>query len=475
MRTSLGQVNIDRDAIADGVDRATATARLQQVVARALADPTTVTLEIQGAARLTAGQARALRQAAVVGRKVVLVVDAVDLGRLAVDRLCVHAGAGMLVVRAPIALHGDPALRGRLAAARVPWQLRDAAPQPAPKQPRRTRWPDAAEWIAIDLGIRRVWRADLHADDAADLEAAAQSAGLHALRGALVNMDDGGMWHHGSERDGRVLLYVGPDPADLARADAIERDTLAWRAAGRFGQAGARVDPAANNDRAMAALLGYPVCCGEAFVQGHQTWTADDAQTTAEVAYYALRAARATAAANGTPDRRLGFFSPLSGACVLRHYPCRLDCAESLAQAAAIDAAAWARDPARQQRDEAARADALLLFASGATLPLRGEPQSDGSLHHPTPMTAGRLSWAPYWQPMLQRLVPLLDNARALRPRFSHAGSGGVDVIDAAGGSAGLALEGGFPAGGPQRDFPRLLVFPAGRSWASAATPARRG
>lgn len=314
------------------------------------------------------------------------------------------------------------------------------------------RWTEATEWIAIELGLRRVWRLDLEPALCDDLERCAAANGIAVRRGAAVAMDDAGLWHQ--QNPDRVLLYLGRDPVDLARADALERDTLGLAA--RRGDHGG-VDPAADNDREMAALLGYPRCCTEAFVAGHQLWTASDASQLAEVAFFALRAARATESAAGRADRRLDFTSPLAGATAARHYPCRLDCPETLAIVAAIDAAAWGRDSYRQARDEVVRADATLLFASGGALPLRGT-LVDGVLHDPAPLH-GPIAWAPHDRALREVLGSWLADAAAIRPTHPARGPGGVCRRRRDGTEDALTLPGGFPGSTQHPDFPRLLWF----------------
>lgn len=324
---------------------------------------------------------------------------------------------------------------------------------------RAPRWRDAAEWIALELGLRRVWRLDLPAAMLPSLEQTAADAGMALRRGAAVTIDDAGLWH--AEGADRWLVYVGPHADDLREADARERDTLslaARRAAGDAAFAdGHEVDPAAENDRVMARLLGYPDCCRDAFLDGHRAWTAADAATIAEVAFFGLRALRATAAAGGQPDRRLDFLSPLAGATVLRHYPCRLDCAGSTALAAAIDAEAWRRDPARRQRDLAVRADATLLFASGAAVPLRGTPVP-GGIASPQVLD-GRRSWAPHWAAVEAQVLPQLQGLASLGTAGAPSGAGGVVGTGPDGAVRPLTLFGGFPEPVAHAEFPRLLVF----------------
>ena len=329
----------------------------------------------------------------------------------------------------------------------------------APTPPQLPRWPDAAEWIALELGLRRVWRIDLSPALADDLKRCAAEHGLAVLHGATTAIDDAGLWRE--DEDGRRVLYVGRNAADLAAADRLERATLALtaaRAAQRESHVGG-VDPAAENDLAMASLLGYPACCAAAFVEGHQRWLAADASHEAEVAAFALRAARATAAAGGIGDRRLDACNPCIGASPLRHYPCRLDCEASIALADAIDAEAWRRDPPREARERAARADATLVFASGAALPLRGTLDG-GALREPTALLDRPLTWAPHAGALRAELVPWLAGARALRPMHDVAGPGGVWREGAAGERRALEAPGGFPQARPHPDYPRLLLFP---------------
>jgi hypothetical protein len=120
---------------------------------------------------------------------------------------------------------------------------------------RRLRYPlgsGQAEEIALAEGVKPALRQLLAADKVDDARRRFEEAGFHVVAAGSVVRDgenrlvrpEPGMSHL------LVPLFVGKDPASLEEAASCE---LAWR------------DVGAN--RRMGALLGYPDCCVEGFVQ----------------------------------------------------------------------------------------------------------------------------------------------------------------------------------------------------------------
>jgi len=225
----------------------------------------------------------------------------------------------------------------------------------------------AIESLALQAGLRRLWRLDLETPRAELLAAAITAgrmgdgpfagAGLHVAMSAAVTLDERDHLRAGGGQ--MTIVYVGRDPADAERARVIEAE-MAARAAG------ARPDAEACSDdleRELGALLGYPTCCTEAFLEGHRHW--QPGHPLAETTFYALRAL----ARSERLDPRLDFTSPLSGACLIRHYVCRFDCSASLRLAAALEAEQLARTgcPSR-------RSIATLLYPDAGAVALEGEP-----------------------------------------------------------------------------------------------------
>ena len=227
----------------------------------------------------------------------------------------------------------------------------------------------AIESLALQAGLRRVWRLDL-ATPRAELLSAAIAAGragegpfggtgFHVATSAAVTLDERDHLRGGGGGQ-TTIVYVSRDPADAERALAIE-------AALEGPAAGATRDPEAGSDahgRELGALLGYPTCCTEAFLEGLPHWRPGAAL--AETTFHALR----SLARSARLDPRLDFTSPLSDVCLIRHYVCRFDCAASLELAAALEAEQLARTGRRPSR----RSIATLLYPDAGAVALAGEP-----------------------------------------------------------------------------------------------------
>lgn len=126
--------------------------------------------------------------------------------------------------------------------------------------------------------------------------------------------------------EGRVLFYAGRRRDDVEEAAALDAAILA---------PGGGPDRSAATRR-LGALLGYPTCCVEAFAA---SWPVPD--NAAPIAAAAARSAR---------------FDPLLDNVTLSvchltgWFPCRYDCAASVEEAAAVEAALAAQDPAGAAR-----------------------------------------------------------------------------------------------------------------------------
>ncbi len=99
-------------------------------------------------------------------------------------------------------------------------------------------------------------------------------------------------------------------------------------------------------DSVVGEVLGFPPCC-RAFFEAN--WPKAAAERQGDLAPLVLEATR-TAGAEGPHDWRLNLFARYFGAEILSHFPCRCDCAASLAQAQRLEAGLRLLDPERAAR-----------------------------------------------------------------------------------------------------------------------------
>ena len=292
----------------------------------------------------------------------------------------------------------------------------------------------AIELLALQAGLRRVWRLDLETPRADVLAAAIAAgragdgpfagAGLHVATSAPMTLDERD--HLRPDAGQMTIVYVSRDPADAERALAIEAG-IAVPVALRDADAGSDA-----LGRELGALLGYPTCCTEAFLASLPQWRPGD--PLAETTFHALRAL----ARSERLDPRLDFTSPLSDACLIRHYVCRFDCPASLELAAALEAEQLARTGRRSLR----RSVATLLYPDAGAVALAGEPDGralrSARIVPPSPGTT--------------RAAPSERHAAALAPLLTKA-SVLVDEPD------GAALRTADGSTCKLDGAPRLLVF----------------
>ncbi len=302
---------------------------------------------------------------------------------------------------------------------------------------------ETLEEMAVRLGLRRVWRAELPLAEA-EVLGAHPPPGLIVLPGAQITLDPETTLAFDAPGATMQILYLARDRADAEAARAAD-------------MAAATRDPEqlVTAHRELGQLLGYPECCVTAFLAAQTARTAADAADVTEHAFAVLQAGRGSQLF----DRRLNFGSPIDDACFVRHVPCSFDCAASLAQVAELEAEMTRIAPERLATKLALRVDAALIFADSAHLPLRGEWQADGSLLHPvvaaewdsnTPR--GRIAQRAY-----DAIAGQLAQAMALAPSHGFDGPGGV-IATLADGTQVQLTTGDLGASGA---FPRLVVFAA--------------
>ncbi len=314
---------------------------------------------------------------------------------------------------------------------------------------------ESVEAAALRLGLRPAWRLDQPIALAEELAAEAArwfpfgGQGMAAYLGMRFREHSSGWFDCTASDPDRQLVYFARDVRDAVRADCLER-AMAERqaAAARAPQAGDDSATSEALDRQLGALFGYPACCIESVVQGHRQWREGQQASVAETAWFALTAARASP----RWDWRLDPTTPLQDTVWIRHYPCRWDCADSLALVGKLAE----HQPRRALQALAERPDATLLWADGTALPLRGVRVSDAELRDPQPLVPQDASQrAEKTRRAARALQPLISQAQALVAAHDLPGPGGVHVRDGAGGLLPLL----WPDGGQHPDFPRLIVF----------------
>lgn len=303
---------------------------------------------------------------------------------------------------------------------------------------------EEVEEIAIRLGLRKVWRSELPLAEAEALGAHLPD-GLQAILGlrTTLNPEKDLRW----ERPEATwqIQYLAPDVEDAEAARAAELTINAG-------------DPQTAPDahRKLAELLGYPKCCVDAFLQDMDERALPQWAGVAENAFAMLRAARRSE----NLDRRLEFNTPVDDGCLVRHTPCRLDCAESLAQVQKIEDELEKIAPKRMSQKRKLRADGVLLFADSAEIPLRGvwQPAETGAqLTQIQPLETWQAGYprARIAERALAAVRAQLEQAVALEPTHPLEGPGGVTVVLADGTRQPLESP-----GVPQHpQFPRLVVF----------------
>ena len=302
---------------------------------------------------------------------------------------------------------------------------------------------DRLEQIAMRLGLRRVWRSELPLADAEAL-GAHPPAGLHVVHGPRTTLDPESRLEFEVAHSTWQIQYLALDLADAEAARDAELAAI-------------DADIAAGEDahRRLAQLFGYPTCCVDAFLAAVRARQQPQWRGVAENAFAALQAARSSQLL----DRRLDFAIPTDDGCTVRHTPCRYDCGESLQMVAAIEAELGRIAPGRLAAKRALWADAALIFADSAQIPLLGTRSADGGLGALTVVTDWRSSGprAVIAQRALNAVAAQLASAVALRATYPLSGPGGVTLRLADGSEQPLESP-----GVPQHpEFPRLLVFAA--------------
>ncbi len=317
----------------------------------------------------------------------------------------------------------------------------DRLPPPPPAES-----DDPVELIGLRLGLRKVWRADMPAAEAESL-LAQPPAQLVAVPGPAVAFDP---------FQGMTVVEGGPLRIVYLAATQAAAEAARAAEANITTAQGTLTDPASH--RVLGELLGYPDCCITAFAAAEAARSDPKWAGVAENAYAALVAARSSK----VPDRRVDFTTPVQDGCFIRHNACAYDCAASLAQVEALEAEIGDVAPNRLRALRSRRADAILLLADGATIPLHGEvvlddPSGLPTLRHPKLFGLWRTGSGPtrLAEDALAVLSEQVREATEFQAEYQISGEGGVVWLNAEGVRQTLNLK-GLPSH-PQ--FPRLLVF----------------
>ncbi len=314
---------------------------------------------------------------------------------------------------------------------------------------------ESVETTSILLGLRAAWRLDQPIATARELATAAADwfpfagNGISTHLGMQFREHSSGWFDCTTADPDRQLVYFARDAAAAAHADALERAMADRQAAAALGpQLGDALAASDALDRQLGELFGYPSCCIASVLAGHRAWSEVDHATVAETAWFALAAARASA----RWDWRLDPTTPLQDTVWIRHYPCRWDCAASLALVSRLAH----HQPKRAAKALAERPDATLLWADGTALPLRGTRLTDGVLQAPRilpPSEAGQR--AAKSVRAAQALQAQLASAQSVVAAHDLQGPGGVLLVQTDGTRAPLH----WPEAPQHADFPRLIVF----------------
>lgn len=193
--------------------------------------------------------------------------------------------------------------------------------------------PNCIEARGVALGLRRAFRMRLPAADVPRFRAVFTASGLHAaVSSQRFRPLEGGRLQVADAHEEALQLLVVADGPDLA--EACLRDELhnATRSEGDDPRAIARTVAA---HRRLGLAYGYPRCCVEAFNDAWLEAIWERARVVSDNALAILRAHRRS----GTWHPWLrAFGGPLGQetGSPLRHLPCRFDCPDSIALAAAL-------------------------------------------------------------------------------------------------------------------------------------------
>lgn len=191
------------------------------------------------------------------------------------------------------------------------------------------------EWTALQAELKPAVRMTMPEPRAHALAARMRARGVACESGP-------------TNEEGEVALYVAREPGRVAALVAAERRTL---------EAGADADARLAGHAALGALLGYPECCVEAFLERARTF--DGPASPLHRSHEDTVHARAALANATRPRAHLNsLFWPYRRH-LITFYPCAFDCPRALRYATAL-----AQELARRAPD----ATAELLRALGGTV-----------------------------------------------------------------------------------------------------------
>lgn len=223
--------------------------------------------------------------------------------------------------------------------------------------------PSSVEARGLDLGLRRAFRLRLDAAAVPGFTTAAVARGLHVAASALaVSAEVGGRLRPLREGDTAAAVLVV-----AAREDAVARACLRDELDNLL-----RPQPQSGEDwaddleatlavhRRLGAAYGYPACCVEAFCDAHSEIV--HTSRVADNAVALLRAHRRSRSYDPRLAALGGAFGERNPS-PLRHLPCRFDCPQSQALAAAL-----------LPPGAVAKAVPVVVLSDGSLLHLHGRP-----------------------------------------------------------------------------------------------------
>jgi hypothetical protein len=229
-----------------------------------------------------------------------------------------------------------------------------------------------AEAVALTLGLRRALRMVTPRAAVDHTTLGARAAGFVTRVDEDVELD----------ADGNVFPPRPGGPIDPGRSAltpgavlvAARSDEDAERVASLDAAIRARVRPTRLLElhRELGALLGYPACCVDAFVDDLAA-RSDERQSQPDH----LGLLRAAAGRSARLDWRLNPGLVDRDASLVSHVPCRFDCPASLALAERVLTELRSRAPERAARMEARLRSVVVLAEDGSALVTRGALDDD--------------------------------------------------------------------------------------------------
>lgn len=262
---------------------------------------------------------------------------------------------------------------------------------------------------ATDTSLPPFFKADIELLGlVSGLRRAAKKEGPDAI-GLMAVADElrAGGWHV-EKNDRTGCAYVSADPALVARLIELENR--------EFG--GGDPENRRATIRETGIALGYPECCAEAFA-------AQPVQDDGSV----MKSLMSRARSSDDLPWQLNFLIPMTGP--VFYYPCRLDCAASLALAGRYLAAMESARPGAAERLRNILARPMLVAGRWDFVAFDGHVNGDGAISYTGFQTARDFHPVPAPSPAFAAFVSNLPPAGTIRTQdgVATACPAGSDVI----------------------------------------------